>query len=140
MSSRILVAVSSPWASEKIARPLADLASRLGAEVLVAHVAIEHEADESELDAQNRAASTLAALAGALDPLGVRSRQVMLFGNDPARAILDAAHEQQATLLVLGLGAKGVLRRLVSGDVPSSILRQADLPVMLLPANWDGLL
>jgi len=36
--SRILVAVSSPWASERIAEPLAGLAKRLGAEVLVVHV------------------------------------------------------------------------------------------------------
>src|SRR5690242_18373473 len=36
--SRILVAVSSPWASERAAEPIADLARRLGAEVLVVHV------------------------------------------------------------------------------------------------------
>src|SRR4051812_10006434 len=36
--SKILVAVSSPWAAEKVAESVADLARRLGAEVLVVHV------------------------------------------------------------------------------------------------------
>jgi nucleotide-binding universal stress UspA family protein len=36
--SRILVAVSSPWASERMVEPLTGLAKRLGAEVLVVHV------------------------------------------------------------------------------------------------------
>src|SRR2546423_13741454 len=36
--SRILVAVSSPWASEKVAEPLAGLAKQLDAEVLAVHV------------------------------------------------------------------------------------------------------
>src|SRR6476660_6015144 len=36
--SRILVAVSSPWASERMVEPLTGLARRLGAEVLVVHV------------------------------------------------------------------------------------------------------
>ena len=36
--SRILVAVSSPWAAEKVVATVADLAKRLSAEVLVVHV------------------------------------------------------------------------------------------------------
>lgn len=36
--SRILVAVSSPWAAEKAVDPVTDLAKRLSAEVLVIHV------------------------------------------------------------------------------------------------------
>lgn len=36
--SRILVAVSSPWAAEKVVTPLVELANRLSADVLVVHV------------------------------------------------------------------------------------------------------
>jgi len=36
--SRILVAVSSPWASQRLIETVADLAKRLNAEILVAHV------------------------------------------------------------------------------------------------------
>jgi len=36
--SRIMIAVSSPWAAQKAVEPVADLAKRLGAEVLVVHV------------------------------------------------------------------------------------------------------
>src|SRR4051812_25179014 len=36
--SKILIAVSSPWASERVVEPLADMAKRLGAEILAVHV------------------------------------------------------------------------------------------------------
>ena len=36
--SRIIVAVSSPFASERIVDPVGDLAKKLGGEVLVVHV------------------------------------------------------------------------------------------------------
>ena len=36
--SRILVAVSSPWAAQKAVEPVSNLAKRLSAEVLVIHV------------------------------------------------------------------------------------------------------
>ena len=36
--SRILVAVSSPWAAQKVVDTVSDLARRLSAEVLVVHV------------------------------------------------------------------------------------------------------
>jgi nucleotide-binding universal stress UspA family protein len=31
-----------------------------------------------------------------------------------------------------------VLKRLIAGDVPANIVRQADIPVLLCPANWNG--
>ena len=48
LMSRLLVAVSSPWASDKLADPIADLARRLEASVHVAHVATLQETDEHE--------------------------------------------------------------------------------------------
>ena len=36
--SRILVAISSPWAANRVAEPVVDLARKLGAEVLIVHV------------------------------------------------------------------------------------------------------
>lgn len=138
MKSRILVAVSSPWASEKLVGPIADLASRLDAEVLVSHVATLQEADEHESDATQRGEQTLQLLNKGLHEAGIVSEGIMLFSDDTAKAILNTAHARNCTLIVLGLTGKGVLKRLIAGDVPTNIIRSADMPVMLCPANWDG--
>ena len=139
-NSKLLVAVSSPWASEKLAGPITDLAKRLSAEVLIAHVATIQEADEHESDATDRGEDTITRLRDALSEHGIQSQGVMLFGDNPAKSILSTAHEHHCTLIVLGLTGKGVLKRLISGDIPASIIRQSDLPVMLLPANWNGII
>lgn len=137
-SSRLLVAVSSPWASEKVAGPIGDLAKRLGAEVVVAHVATLQDTDEHEAEATKRGEQTLELLTKDLKELGVQAEGVILFADDVAKAILNTAEARGCSLIILGLTGKGVLKRLIAGDVPANIIRQADRPVLLLPANWDG--
>lgn len=136
--SRILVAVSSPWASEKLTPPIADLARRLDADAIVAHVAQLQEEDEHESDATQRGETTLKTLADGLKAAGVQTEAIMLFSDDTAKAILNTAHARSCTMIVLGLTGKGVLKRLIAGDVPSNLVRQTDLPVLLCPANWSG--
>lgn len=138
--SRLLVAVSSPWASEKLAEPIADLARRLDAHAIVAHVAQMQDQDEHESDARQRGEQTLSALTQSLREAGIDAEGVMLFANDIARAILNTARARDCTMIVLGLSGKGVLKRLIAGDVPGNLIRQADLPVLLCPANWSGTL
>ena len=137
-SSKILVAVSSPWASEKLARPIADMAKRLAAEVLVSHVTTLQDEDEHESDATQRGEATLKLLVDELRAAGVSTEGIMLFSDDTAKAILNTAKARDCTLIVLGLTGKGVLKRLIAGDVPANIIRMADLPVLLCPANWSG--
>ena len=138
--SRLLVAVSSPWASEKLADPIADLAKRLDAEVVVGHVAQLHDEDEHESDANQRGEETLKLLTEDLRKAGVNAEGVMLFSNDVPKAILSTAKARNCTMIVLGLTGKGVLKRLIAGDVPGNIIRHADLPVLLCPANWTGVI
>jgi len=136
--SKILVAVSSPWASEKLTEPITDLAKRLEAEVLVAHVAQLHDEDEHESDATDRGDQVLSLLVRNLAEAGLKAEGVMLFSDDVAKALLNTAKARDCTLIALGLTGKGVLKRLIAGDVPANIIRQADMPVLLLPANWAG--
>ncbi len=132
------MAVSSPWASEKLARPIADLAKRLDAEVLASHVTVLQDEDEHESDATQRGEATLKLLVDELRAAGVATEGVMLFSDDTAKAILNTAKARGCTMIVLGLTGKGVLKRLIAGDVPANIIRQADMPVLLCPANWNG--
>ncbi|MEM6333407.1 MAG: universal stress protein [Planctomycetota bacterium] len=138
IKSRMLVAVSSPWASEKLAEPIRDLAARLDAEVVVAHVATLHEEDEHESDATQRGEQTLKLMTDGLREAGLEAEGVMLFSDDTSKAILNTARARNCTVIVLGLTGKGVLKRLIAGDVPANLIRQTDLPVLLCPANWDG--
>lgn len=134
----MLVAVSSPWASEKMIAPIADLARRLDAETVVAHVAQLQDEDEHESDATQRGEQTLKTLTDGLRASGITVEGLMLFSDDTAKAILNTARARQCTLIVLGLTGKGVLKRLIAGDVPGNLIRQTDLPVLLCPANWSG--
>jgi nucleotide-binding universal stress UspA family protein len=136
----MLVAVSSPWASEKLTGPIADLARRIDAAVVVAHVAHLHEEDEQESDATERGEQTLKLMCDALKASGITAEGVMLFSDDTVKAILNTARNRDCTMIVLGLTGRGVLRRLIAGDVPGNLIRQTDLPVLLCPANWNGLI
>lgn len=134
----MLIAVSSPWAGEKLMRPVTELATRLGAEAVVAHVAELREEDEHESDATQRGEATLKLLTDGLRASGITAEGIMLFADDTPRAILNTARARGCTLIVLGLTGRGLLRRLMAGDVPTDVIRQADIPVLLCPANWNG--
>ena len=136
----MLIAVSSPWASEKLTGPIADLAKRLGAEALVTHVAEVKDEDESESEARQRGEQTLKLLVESLQTAGVTAEGVMLFADDVPKAIINTAKARGCTMIVLGLTGKGVFKRLIAGDVPGNIIRMADLPVLLCPANWSGMI
>ncbi len=138
IQSRLLVAVSSPWASEKQLAPITDLARRLESSVVVAHVTTLQDDDEHETDATERGKQTLKVFTDHLVGQGVEAEGVMLFSDDTAKAILNTAKARDCTAIVLGLTGKGVLKRLIAGDVPTDLIRQTELPVLLMPANWDG--
>ena len=137
-TSRIMVAVSSPWASQKLTEPILDLARRLEAEVVVAHVAKLHETDETEADAKERGEQTLKMLTQAILDSGLEAQCFMLFSDDVDIAIVNTAKARDCTVIVLGLTGKGVLKRLIDGDVPGNIIRQAGIPVLLCPSTWSG--
>ena len=134
----MLVAVSSPWASETLAGPIADLAKRLGAEVLDSHVTTLHDEDEHESDATQRGEQTLKLIVDTHREAGIETEGVMLFSDDTAKAILNTARARNCSLIFLGLTGKGVLKRLIAGDVPTNIIRSSEIPVLLCPANWIG--
>lgn len=140
--SRLLVAVSSPWASERFAAPILDLAQRLGSEVIVAHVAEVQNEDEHESDAKQRGEETLKLLTERLTEAGIHSESLMLFSDDVPKAILNTAKAQDCTMIVLGLSGdgfiRGIFKRLFASDVATNILKSAEIPVLLCPNQWKG--
>jgi len=133
--SRILVSVSSPWASERVVEPVADLAKRLGAEVLVVHVSRPSGGQMREQEqADGEAAVRL--LSGKLQERGVLVQTLLMFSDDIARAVLNTATEREISLIVLGLTGRNVFARLLSGNVPVELIKNTKVPVMLLPPDW----
>ncbi len=135
--SRIMVAVSSPWASERIAEPLGDLAKRIGAEVLVVHVSRPSGGQMREQE-QADGESAISMLRAKLEERGVNVQTLLMFSDDIARAILNTAVERQVTLIVLGLTGKNVFARLLAGNVPVELIKNTRIPVLLLPPDHKG--
>lgn len=140
IGSRLLVAVSSPWASQKLSMPIVELAKRLEAEALIAHVARPQNEDEDDSDAKQRGEETLKLLTDPLRNAGVKADAIMLFSDDVPKAILNTANARDCTMIVMGLTSKSMWKRLVNGDIPKHIQRTSNLPVLLCPATWTGVI
>ncbi|MCC6241160.1 MAG: universal stress protein [Phycisphaerales bacterium] len=135
--SRLLVAVSSPWAAQKVIDPVALLATQLNAEVLIVHVSRpsagqmrEHEQADGE--------SAMYLLREALQQRDVAVQTLLMFSDDIARAVLNTAIERECTVIVLGLTNKNVFARLLAGNVPVELIKNTRIPVLLLPPDWTG--
>ena len=135
--SRILIAVSSPWAAQKVVEPVADLANRLAAEVLVVHVSRPSGGQMREQEQQD-GESSIALLRQALTDKGIVVQTLLMFSEDIARAILNVADERQVSLILLGLTGKNVFARLLAGNVPVELIKNTKIPVLLLPPDWNG--
>src|SRR5215207_7296936 len=108
--SRILVAVSSPYAAEKVVDPVGDLAKRLGAEVLVVHVSRPSGGQMREQE-QAEGESSISMLRQ-----GLAVQTLLMFSEDIARAILNVAEEREVSLIVLGMTGKNIFARLLAGN------------------------
>ena len=135
--SRILIAVSSPWASERVMDPLADLARRINAEVLVVHVSRPSGGQMREQE-QADGESAIRVLREQLEQRGVVVQTLLMFSDDIARAILNTAIEREVTLIVLGLTGKNVFARLLAGNVPVELIKNTRIPVLLFPPDHKG--
>src|SRR6195952_361082 len=135
--SRILIAVSSPWAAQKVVDPLADLAKRLSAEVLVVHVSRPSGGQMREQE-QSDGEAAIGLLRKSLEDRGLVVQTLLMFSEDIARAVLNVAAERQVTLIVLGLTGKNIFARLLAGNVPVELIKNTKVPVLLLPPDWGG--
>lgn len=135
--TRLLVAVSSPWAAQKIVDCITDLAKRLNAEVLAVHVSRPSGGqmrDQEQADGE----AAISFLRGALEKAGIPVQTLLMFSDDIARAVLNTATEHEVSMIVLGLTGKNVFARLLAGNVPVELIKNTKIPVLLLPPDWQG--
>jgi nucleotide-binding universal stress UspA family protein len=133
--NKILVAVSSALAAERLIGPVGDFAKRLGAEVLVIHVSRPSGGQAREQD-EAEGEKAVRALQDGIVSRGVSVQTLLMFSDDIAQAILNTAQEQEATLICLGLTGKNVFARLLAGNVPVELIRNTKIPVLLFPPDY----
>ncbi len=135
--SRILVAVSSPYAAEKLVDSLGDLAGRLKAEVLVVHVSRPSGGQMREQE-QADGEGAIRMLREKLQERNIVVQDLLMFSDDIARAIINTSVGRDVTLIVLGLTGKNVFARLLAGNVPVELIKNTRIPVLLLPPDFKG--
>jgi nucleotide-binding universal stress UspA family protein len=134
--SRILLAVSSNYAAQKVVDCIVDLSQRLAAEILVVHVSRPSGGQMREQE-QQEGESAIRYLRDKLVARGVAVQDLLLFSDDIARAILNTAIEREASMIVLGLTGKNVFARLLAGNVPVELIKNTKIPVLILPPDWN---
>jgi nucleotide-binding universal stress UspA family protein len=134
--SRILIAISSPYAAQRVVDAVGDLAKRLNAEVLVVHVSRPSGGQMREQE-QAEGEQAIRFMREELHNKGLQVQDLLMFSDDIARAILNIALEREATMIVLGLTGKNVFARLLAGNVPVELLKNTKIPVLILPPDWS---
>lgn len=147
MSKLIVCATDfSPEAGSALAWAAA-MASRDGGHVDLVHAAPipreDHRMlvfDTAQFDAERIREATeelREAARKAASELGVSVRPQLLRG-EPHEVILKHAREEEARMVVMGVGKLGTVDRWVLGSVAERTVRAADLPVVLVPAQLDA--
>jgi nucleotide-binding universal stress UspA family protein len=90
----------------------------------------ERAIDEHVPEITGRDVAARDALAAA-ERAGLADADVIGEVGDPARAILDAAHEHAVDVVVVGSHQRSWLSRLFSRSVSAEVVKRADLPVLV---------
>ncbi len=133
--TKILLAVSDQWTADQRVDAIARWAGRMDADLLAVNVIF---AAEGAPNGKAPGEEILERVGQRLKAVYPRVDTLLLFSDDIADALLKTAAEHQATLIVLGLSNKGVLARIIEGNLPQELIRNCKLPVLLLPPDWTG--
>jgi predicted unusual protein kinase regulating ubiquinone biosynthesis (AarF/ABC1/UbiB family)/nucleotide-binding universal stress UspA family protein len=120
---RVLVATDRSVTAERAVHWAANLASQYGAELLLVQVVPPSTADglapNGSVPPLERAQAELGQMAAEI--AGVRGRAHVVVGADPAQAILDAAEQEHADVVVVGNVGMGGRKAFLLGNIPNRI-------------------
>lgn len=134
---RILLALDGSPASEVALGPVAALAERLAARVLVAHVVgpARRRTDAAKVTSPMvRARPYVDTIKDLLAEAGLRVEARVGTGH-PTSAILRLATEWSADLIVVATHARRGLARLVAGSIAAEVMRGTAVPVLVIPPS-----
>ncbi len=138
--AKILMPVDFSGRCRGAARYAEALGSRFGSEIILLHVLPPPHYEFSALEAGGSVLSELYAArsrqaqkdldARLKDELGGVSVKRVLLEGDPAHKIVEYAHSEHASLILMPTHGYGPFRRFLLGSVAAKVLHDADCPVM----------
>jgi nucleotide-binding universal stress UspA family protein len=149
MYSRILVPIDGSAAARKGLGEAIRLAKALGAELKLVHVVNEFMMDASYVPSvyydplvtklREVGGELLAAVESTVHEQGVAVQSELLeaSGRRAADSILEVARQWPAELIVMGTHGRRGLYRLALGSDAETVLRAADVPVLLVRAEGE---
>jgi nucleotide-binding universal stress UspA family protein len=134
--SRILVATDRSVTAERAVRFAAEMASRYEAELLVLQVIVpSSEAGATQATQASWAAKDLELYAQEL--AGDRGRARVLVDDDPSAAIVEAADEEQADVVVVGNAGMSGRKEFLLGNVPNRVSHNARCTVVIVNSTGE---
>ena len=136
---RILLAVDLTPASREAAQEAIKRARDDGADLIVLSVVEQHNlhlpgGGSRRVDQErDRLAAGAQAIVQQARDAGVRATYLIWEG-DPAEAILEASHAEDADVIVLGSRPRLNVRRLILGSVSSEVAKRATCDVIVIPS------
>lgn len=133
---RIVVPVANPEDARSTAAALKPYLDRTVEELLAVHV-IEKAGgapDKASVEQRERYAEDLfEVMAESLadSPLALETK--ILYGTSIAEAIIDGAHEADATAIVFTPGGGSNWMKLLTEDVTAGLISESDVPILVLP-------
>ncbi len=133
--SKILLGISDRWVPDSRVDAIADFSQRLQRSLLLVHVVYGMAGSGADPIPGER---VIEQVASRLRLKGAKAETLILFSDDLGDAILRTAEDHHASMIILGLSDKGVLTRLIEGNVAQQIIRTANIPLLLLPHDWKS--
>jgi len=140
---KVLLAYDGSEPSKKALEYTAELAKRLGSEVLVLHVIdIEKLAellgdfDVPDLESLEKKARELVEEAAKyLEEKGVKARPLLKKGGPP-ETIAETAEEEGCSMIIVGSHGWRGFKRLFIGSVSEKVVRISKVPVLVVKYKW----
>ena len=131
MFRKILVCSDTSPASDLLIQCASELKTIGMEEVVLGHVlqAVHTEGLDQLLAKEAR--SILDKQKEALEQMGIKVITEMPVGRDPARTLNDLAKEYNVSAIFIGSHGKGILRSALLGSVTTTLLQQAERPILL---------
>jgi ubiquinone biosynthesis protein len=126
---RVLVATDRSETAERAVRFAADMAERYDAELLVLRVLLGDDGISAEARELAEHAREVA---------GERGRSVVVVGEDPADAIVEAARREAADVVVVGSVGMSGRREFLLRNVPNRVSHNAPCTVVIVQTQRES--
>lgn len=143
-TNTIIVPLDGSAVAEKALRFAEDLAKSGDRELLLITVqdgivmrGFQPYAESEHMTLDEACHAYLARAVRAVEGTGVSARSAVIPGDHAAAAILDAAADEEAELIVLATHGRSGVGKWLLGSVAEKIVRSAQRPVLIVPADRD---